>query len=176
MIRTLFFGIGEASKLATRPKGVPSAAYRRVGILGAGMMGAGIACAAAEAGLDVVLLDTTAELAARGKAYGEARWAKQAEQGRLSAEKLAALTARVRPTADFAALDGCDIVVEAVFEDRALKADVTRKAEAQLAPDAIFASNTSTLPISGLAQASARPANFIGLHFFSPAEKMPWSR
>ncbi len=173
MIRTLFFGIGEASKLAARPKGVPPASYRRVGILGAGMMGAGIACAAAEAGLDVVLLDTTAELAARGKAYGEARWAKQAEQGRLSAEKCAALAARVRPTADFAALDGCDIVVEAVFEDRALKADVTRKAEAQLAPDAIFASNTSTLPISGLAQASARPANFIGLHFFSPAEKMP---
>ncbi|NUZ08595.1 3-hydroxyacyl-CoA dehydrogenase NAD-binding domain-containing protein [Piscinibacter koreensis] len=173
MIRTLFFGIGEAGKLAARPKGVPPASHRRVGILGAGMMGAGIACAAAEAGLDVVLLDTTAELAARGKAYGEARWAKQVEQGRLSTEKCTTLAARVRSTADFAALDGCDIVVEAVFEDRALKADVTRKAEAQLAPDTIFASNTSTLPITGLAQASVRPANFIGLHFFSPAEKMP---
>jgi 3-hydroxyacyl-CoA dehydrogenase/enoyl-CoA hydratase/3-hydroxybutyryl-CoA epimerase len=173
MIRSLFFGITAANKLSARPQGVATAAYRKVGILGAGMMGAGIACAAAEAGLEAVLLDTSAELAERGKAYADARWAKQVQQGRMSEAAQGKLAARIRPTSDFASLDGCDIVVEAVFEDRALKAEVTRKAEAMLAPTAVFASNTSTLPITGLAQASARPANFIGLHFFSPAEKMP---
>ena len=173
VIRSLFFGITAANKLSARPQGVATAACRKVGILGAGMMGAGIACAAAEAGLEVVLLDTSAELAARGKAYADARWAKQVQQGRMSEAAQGKLAARIRPTSDFASLDGCDIVVEAVFEDRALKAEVTRKAEAMLAPTAVFASNTSTLPITGLAQASARPANFIGLHFFSPAEKMP---
>ena len=167
------FGITAANKLSARPQGVATAACRKVGILGAGMMGAGIACAAAEAGLEVVLLDTSAELAARGKAYADARWAKQVQQGRMSEAAQGKLEARIRPTSDFASLDGCDIVVEAVFEDRALKAEVTRKAEAMLAPTAVFASNTSTLPITGLAQASARPANFIGLHFFSPVDKMP---
>ena len=173
MIRSLFFGITAAGKLASRPQGVPAASYRKVGILGAGMMGAGIACASAEAGLEVVLLDTTAEQAERGKAYADALWSKQVKQGRLTDTERVARLARIRAGADFAALDGCEIVIEAVFEDRALKADVTRRAEAMLSPDAVFASNTSTLPITGLAEASSRPANFIGLHFFSPAEKMP---
>jgi 3-hydroxyacyl-CoA dehydrogenase / enoyl-CoA hydratase / 3-hydroxybutyryl-CoA epimerase len=116
---------------------------------------------------------TSQEAAEKGKAYAVRQWTKQVEKGRLTAEAAATLAARIRPTADYADLAGCELVVEAVFEQRGIKAEVTKKTEAVIAPDAIFASNTSTLPISGLAEASARPANFIGLHFFSPAEKMP---
>ncbi|AJY41052.1 enoyl-CoA hydratase/isomerase family protein [Burkholderia humptydooensis] len=173
MIRTLFFGMNEANKLAARPAGVPAQRYRKIGVLGAGMMGAGIAYVSAKAGLDVVLIDTSEEAAARGKDYSRKLVDKQVQRGRLAQEKADALLARIAPTTDFARLDGAELVIEAVFEDRAIKADVTRKSEAVLAPDALFASNTSTLPITGLAQASARPANFIGLHFFSPVEKMP---
>ena len=173
MIRSLFFGITAASKLASRPKGVPQASYRKVGILGAGMMGAGIAFSSAEVGMEVVLLDSSAEGAARGKAYSEGLWNKRVGAKRLTEAERDAKLALIKPTTDFADLAGCDIVVEAVFEDRAIKADVTRKAEAVIASNAIFASNTSTLPISGLAEASTRPANFIGLHFFSPVDKMP---
>ncbi|AOK45430.1 3-hydroxyacyl-CoA dehydrogenase [Burkholderia sp. MSMB617WGS] len=173
MIRTLFFGMNEANKLAARPAGVPTQRYRKIGVLGAGMMGAGVAYVSAKAGLDVVLIDTSDEAAARGKDYSRKLVDKQVQRGRLAQEKADALVAKITPTTDFARLDGAELVIEAVFEDRAIKADVTRKSEAVLAPDALFASNTSTLPISGLAQASARPANFIGLHFFSPVEKMP---
>ena len=173
MIRSLFFGIGDASKLASRPKDVAKASYRKVGILGAGMMGAGIAFAAAEVGMEVVLLDSSAEGAAKGKAYSENLWNKRVATKRMTEAERDAKLALIKPTINFSDLTGCDIVVEAVFEDRAIKADVTRKAEAVIASSAIFASNTSTLPISGLAEASARPANFIGLHFFSPVDKMP---
>lgn len=173
MIRTLFFGMNEANKLAARPAGVPTQRYRKVGVLGAGMMGAGIAYVSAKAGLDVVLIDTGEEAAARGKDYSRKLVDKQVQRGRLAREKADALLAKIVPTTDFARLDGAQLVIEAVFEDRAIKADVTRRSEAVLAPDALFASNTSTLPITGLAQASARRANFIGLHFFSPVDKMP---
>jgi 3-hydroxyacyl-CoA dehydrogenase/enoyl-CoA hydratase/3-hydroxybutyryl-CoA epimerase len=173
MIRSLFFGMQEANKLAGRPKEVPMQTFTKIGMLGAGMMGAGIAMSAASAGIAVVLLDTTQEAAEKGKAYAVKQWAKQVEKGRLIAEAAAALAARILTTADYADLAGCELVVEAVFEKREIKADVTRKTEAVIAAETIFASNTSTLPITGLAEASSRPANFIGLHFFSPAEKMP---
>ena len=173
MIRSLFFAIGDANKLASRPKGVPTQEYRKVGIVGAGMMGAGIAYVTAQAGVAVVLMDSTQEAAEKGKAYSQGLLDKQVGQKRITAEKRDAVLALITPTTDYAALKGCDMVIEAVFEDRAIKADVTKKAEAQLAPGAIFASNTSTLPITGLAEASVRPDDFIGLHFFSPVDKMP---
>ena len=173
MIRSLFFGMQEANKLASRPAGVPQQKYSKIGMLGAGMMGAGIAMSTATAGIDIVLLDTTQEAADKGKDYARKQWTKQAQRGRMTADAMEALLARIHPTANFADLAGCEMVIEAVFEKREIKADVTKKTEAVIAPDAIFASNTSTLPITGLAEASVRPANFIGLHFFSPAEKMP---
>lgn len=173
MIRSLFFGVGQANKLATRPQGVPVQAYTRIGMLGAGMMGSGIAMATAAAGIEVVLLDTSLEAVNKGKQYAIRQWAKQVDKGRLSQQQASQMAARILPVADYAELAGCELVIEAVFERRDIKADVTRKAEAVLAPTAIFATNTSTLPITGLAQASVRPAGFIGLHFFSPAEKMP---
>ncbi|MBV8667189.1 MAG: 3-hydroxyacyl-CoA dehydrogenase, partial [Burkholderiaceae bacterium] len=167
------FNMGEANKLAARPHGVPQQKYSKIGVLGAGMMGAGIAYVAAKAGLQVVLIDMSQEAADKGKAYSQALVTKQAERGQIAPEKAQALLERITATTDYALLDGAEMVIEAVFEDRAIKADVTRKSEAVLAPGAIFASNTPTLPISGLAEASARPANFIGLHFFSPVDKMP---
>jgi 3-hydroxyacyl-CoA dehydrogenase/enoyl-CoA hydratase/3-hydroxybutyryl-CoA epimerase len=173
MIRTLFFSLGEANKLAARPKDVPTQPYSKVGILGAGMMGAGIAYVTAKAGIQVVLLDSTPEAAERGRAYSQALLDKQVARGQTTQDKADALLARILPTTDYAQLAGAELVIEAVFEDRAIKADVTRKAEAVIAPGALFASNTSTLPISGLAEASVRPTHFIGLHFFSPVDKMP---
>ncbi|MBK9350371.1 MAG: enoyl-CoA hydratase/isomerase family protein [Sulfuritalea sp.] len=173
MIRSLFFGMQEANKLASRPADVPLQKYSKVGMLGAGMMGAGIAMCTAQAGVEVVLLDTTQEAAEKGKAYAAKQWGKQVARGRMTQDAVDALLARIKPTADYADLKGCELVIEAVFEKREIKAEVTKKAEAVIGGDAIFASNTSTLPITGLAEASARPANFIGLHFFSPAEKMP---
>jgi 3-hydroxyacyl-CoA dehydrogenase/enoyl-CoA hydratase/3-hydroxybutyryl-CoA epimerase len=173
MIGTLWYQLNAIKKGASRPADVPASKVRRLGILGAGMMGAGIAYVSARAGIDVVLLDTTQEAAERGKAYSQGLLDKAVKKGRSTAEKRDALLARIKPTTDYAALASCDLVIEAVFEDRAVKADVTKKAEGQLAEGAVFASNTSTLPITGLAQASARPKNFIGLHFFSPVDKMP---
>lgn len=173
MIRSLFFGMQEANRLASRPAGVPPQKYTRIGMLGAGMMGAGIAISTAAAGIDIVLLDTSQEAADKGKDYARKQWAKQVQRGRMTQAAMDALLARIHPTASYADLAGCELVIEAVFEKREIKADVTRKAEAAIGTDAIFASNTSTLPITGLAEASVRPANFIGLHFFSPAEKMP---
>ncbi len=173
MIRSLFFGMQDANKLGSRPKHVAVQKYSKIGMLGAGMMGAGIAMCTAQAGITVVLLDTTPEAAEKGKTYASRQWGKQVAKGRLTQEAMDALLARIHPTADYAELAGCEMVIEAVFEKREIKAEVTKKAEAVISADAIFASNTSTLPITGLAQASVRPANFIGLHFFSPAEKMP---
>ena len=173
MIRSLFFGMQEANKLASRPAGVPPQKYSKIGMLGAGMMGAGIAMSTATAGIDIVLLDTSQEAAEKGKAYAAKQWSKQIARGRMTQQAVDALLARIHPTADYADLKGCELVIEAVFEKREIKAEVTKRTEAVIAADAIFASNTSTLPITGLAEASVRPANFIGLHFFSPAEKMP---
>ncbi|MCW5613452.1 MAG: enoyl-CoA hydratase/isomerase family protein [Rubrivivax sp.] len=173
MIGTLWYQLNAIKKGASRPTGVAKSSVRKLGILGAGMMGAGIAHVSAKAGIDVVLLDTTQEAADKGKAYSQGLLDKAVKKGRSTPEKRDALLARITPTTDYAALAGCDLVIEAVFEDRAVKADVTAKAEAAIGEGAVFASNTSTLPITGLAQASRRPASFLGLHFFSPVDKMP---
>lgn len=173
IIRTGFVNKGNADKLIRRPEGVPKYEVKKVGVLGAGLMGSGIAHVAAKAGIDVVLLDNKLELAEKGKNYSEKVVAKAMDKGRMKQDKADALLSRITPTADYADLQGCDLVVEAVFEDMGVKADVTRKAEAVIPEGAIFASNTSTLPITGLAEASSRPDRFIGLHFFSPVERMP---
>jgi len=173
IINTLWYQLNAIKKGASRPAGVPASKVKKLGILGAGMMGGGIAYVSAKAGMDVVLLDTSQEAADKGKAYSQGLLDKAVKKGRSTAEKRDALLAKIRPTTKYEDLAGCDLVIEAVFEDRAIKADVTKKAEAVLAADKVFASNTSTLPITGLAKASARPKNFIGLHFFSPVDKMP---
>lgn len=173
MVRTLFVNKQKADKLAYRPADVPRLKVQKLGILGAGMMGAGIAYVSAMAGQQVVLLDTSQEAAEKGKGYSEKLLAKALERGKTSREKADAVLARIHPTTDYQDLAGCDLVIEAVFENRGIKADVTARAEAVLGEDAIFASNTSTLPITGLAEASRRPERFIGLHFFSPVDKMP---
>lgn len=173
MMRTLFVNKGAADKLARRPEGVPKSKVAKVGVLGAGMMGAGIAYVCSAAGIEVVLLDTTLEQAERGKQYTTKLLQKNLERSKTTQDKVSAQLARIRPTADHADLAGCELIIEAVFEDRAVKADVTRKTAAVVGANTIFASNTSTLPITGLASAYPRPSDFIGLHFFSPVDKMP---
>jgi 3-hydroxyacyl-CoA dehydrogenase/enoyl-CoA hydratase/3-hydroxybutyryl-CoA epimerase len=173
VINTMWYQHNAIKRGASRPAGVPPSKVGKLGILGAGMMGGGIAYVSARAGLPVVLLDTTPEAAAKGKSYSQGLLDKAVKSGRSTPEKRDALLARIQPTTRFEDLAGCDLVIEAVFEDRAVKAEVTRKTEAVTAPNAVFASNTSTLPITGLAQASVRPKQFVGLHFFSPVDKMP---
>ena len=173
LIRTTFVNKGLAEKGARRPAGQPSSKVSKVGVLGAGMMGAGIAYVSALAGIEVVLIDTTQVLADKGKAYGAGLLAKAVERGQRTREAADAILARITATTDFTALKGVDLVVEAVFEDTAVKAEATRRAQAVIGDEAVFASNTSTLPIGGLAQAFNRPADFIGLHFFSPVDRMP---
>ncbi|VWB87185.1 3-hydroxyacyl-CoA dehydrogenase [Burkholderia lata] len=173
MIGTLWYQLNAIKKGQSRPAGVPSGKVRKVGILGAGMMGAGIAYVSAKAGIDVVLLDTAQENAEKGKAYSAGLLDNALARGKTTQDKRDALLARILPTTRYDDLQGCDLVVEAVFEDRAIKADCTTLAEAVIGEDAVFASNTSTLPITGLARVSRRPAHFIGLHFFSPVDKMP---
>ncbi|MEY4766550.1 MAG: hypothetical protein RI907_3223, partial [Pseudomonadota bacterium] len=170
---TLWHQLNAIKKGQSRPKGVPDSKVKKLGILGAGMMGAGIAYVSAKVGIDVVLLDTTIENADKGKAYSQGLLDKAIARGKSTPDKRDALLARIQTTIRYADLEGCDLVIEAVFEDREIKAQCTQQAEAVIAPSAVYASNTSTLPITGLAQASGRPANFIGLHFFSPADKMP---
>ena len=173
MIGTLWYQLQAIERGASRPAGHAPRRVERLGILGAGMMGAGIAYVAAKAGIEVMLLDTSADNAVRGRQYSQDLLDKAVRKGRTTPEQRDAMLARITPTMQFEDLAGFDLVVEAVFEDRAVKADVTRRAEALLSPDAVFASNTSTLPITSLAQASVRPAQFIGLHFFSPVDRMP---
>ena len=173
LIGTLWTQLNAVKKGSSRPAAVARSRVARLGVLGAGMMGAGIAHAAARAGIDVLLLDKTQAAAEQGKARTQGLLDGAQAKGRCSAAQRDAALARIAPTTDFARLADADLVIEAVFEDRAVKAEVTRQAEAVLGEGAVFASNTSTLPISGLAQASARPDRFIGLHFFSPVHRMP---
>ncbi len=172
MINTFFFNMNAVRSGASRPKDVPLYKPQKVGILGAGMMGAGIAYVQASKSIATVLKDVSLEKAQAGKAYSEKLTAARVAKGKLDASSQAVLLARITPTQDAADLSGCDLIVEAVFEDRALKARVTQEAEPMLQEGGFFASNTSTLPISGLAAASANPAKFIGIHFFSPVDKM----
>lgn len=173
MINTFWFQMNQIKAGASRPKGVEPQRCQKLGILGAGMMGAGIAYAAASKGIPVVLKDVSLEAAEKGKSYSTQLLDKRVQRGRLSEDKMAATLALIQPTDAVADLADCDLVIEAVFEARALKAEVTQETEAVIADSAVFASNTSTLPITGLAEASARPQQFIGLHFFSPVDKMP---
>ena len=171
MIRSLFINKEALEKGANRPK-VADQTVKKVGILGAGMMGAGIAYVSANAGIEVVLIDATQEAADRGKSYSEGLLDKGIARKKVTAEKKAEVLGRILATTDHAALAGCDLIVEAVFEDPKVKAEVTAKVEAVVGADCIFATNTSTLPISLLAKASQRPEQFIGIHFFSPVDKM----
>ena len=171
MIRSLFINKEALEKGAVRPA-QPDQAVRRLGVIGAGMMGAGIAYVAASAGIDVVLIDATQEAADRGRAHSENLLDKGIQRRKVTPEKKAEVLGRILATTDYAALAGCDLIVEAVFEDPKVKAEVTARVEAATGADCIFATNTSTLPISGLAKASQRPEQFIGIHFFSPVDKM----
>jgi 3-hydroxyacyl-CoA dehydrogenase / enoyl-CoA hydratase / 3-hydroxybutyryl-CoA epimerase len=173
MIRTLFVDKGAADKLARRPQGVDKAPVRKLGVLGAGMMGAGIAYVSASAGIEVVLLDTEQANAEKGKAWSQGLLDKRVGRGKATPAQAEEILGRILPTTRYVELAGCDLVIEAVFEDRDIKRRVTGQAEAVIPDSAIFASNTSTLPITGLAEASRRPESFIGIHFFSPVDKMP---
>jgi len=173
MVRTQFINLQQANKLARRPAAVARKRFSRIDVLGAGLMGSGIAHVAARAGIDVVLLDVNAEAAERGLDHIRRQQQTAVDRGRIPEAEARAIVARVQPVADYERLAGAELVIEAVFENREVKAEVTRRAEAVLRSEAVFASNTSTLPITGLAQASARPERFIGLHFFSPVERMP---
>ncbi|HXI87125.1 MAG TPA: 3-hydroxyacyl-CoA dehydrogenase NAD-binding domain-containing protein, partial [Parvularculaceae bacterium] len=173
MIRTLFINKQAAEKGEQRPKGIEKQKIEKVGVLGAGMMGAGIAYVTAKSGAEVVLLDRELSFAEKGKAYSQGIVEKDVSRGKVSKEKGAELLARIKPTADFNDLKNVDLIIEAVFEDPDVKADVIKRTEAVIGKDVIFASNTSTLPITGLAKHSERPDQFIGIHFFSPVDKMP---
>ncbi|GAB5432118.1 MAG: 3-hydroxyacyl-CoA dehydrogenase NAD-binding domain-containing protein [Epibacterium sp.] len=172
MIRSLFLNKQALEKGAVRPKGIEDQSVKKIGVLGAGMMGAGIALVSAQAGMEVVLIDRDQDAADKGKAYSATYMDKGIKRGKATPEKKEALLAQITATADLDALKGCDLIIEAVFEDPGVKAEMTKKVEAIIPEDCIFASNTSTLPITSLAEASVRPEQFIGIHFFSPVEKM----
>lgn len=172
MTGTFWFQLNAVNAGESRPQGVEKETFRKVGVLGAGMMGAGIAYSTATRGLDVVLKDVSTENAEKGKAYSEKLLAKKVSRGRMTEEQKTGILNRIKATGSADDLEGCDLVIEAVFEDSDLKAKVTQEAEAKLAENGLFASNTSTIPITQLAKASARPEKFIGLHFFSPVDKM----
>ncbi len=172
MIRSLFINKEALEKGAVRPKDVADQKVRKVGVLGAGMMGAGITLVSAQAGIEVILIDQKQEAADKGKAYTASYMDKGIARKKATEEKKAQMLGRITATTDYAALKGCDLIIEAVFEDPKIKAEVTAKVEEVIGDDCIFASNTSTLPITSLAKASKRPDQFIGIHFFSPVEKM----
>ncbi|WP_299649738.1 FAD-dependent oxidoreductase [uncultured Jannaschia sp.] len=171
MIRSLFINKEALEKGANRPE-APDQKVAKLGVIGAGMMGAGIAYVAANAGIEVVLIDREQAAADKGKAYSEGLLDKGISRKKVTGEKKAEVLGRVHATTDLDALRGCDLIVEAVFEDTDVKAEMTRAVEAVVGTDCIIATNTSTLPITDLARASARPEQFIGIHFFSPVDKM----
>jgi 3-hydroxyacyl-CoA dehydrogenase / enoyl-CoA hydratase / 3-hydroxybutyryl-CoA epimerase len=173
MTKAFFFDLQHINAGGSRPDGYPRWTATKVAVLGAGMMGAAIAYVCAKSGIDVVLKDVTPEAARRGLAYSEALVAKALERGRTTPAKAGALLGRITPTDDYADLAGCDLVIEAVFESPKVKAQVFGEVEPAVAGDALLGSNTSTLPITALAMAVSRPEDFIGLHFFSPVDKMP---
>ena len=172
MIRSLFVSLQELNKGARRPEGVPATKFKKIGVIGAGFMGAGIAYVTAKAGIPVVLIDRDMPSAEKGKAHSDALISEQVKKGRAKPEDKEKLLSLITPSDDYAALEGCDLVIEAVFEDSEVKKVATEKAEAALKSSAVFASNTSTIPITSLAKNSARPKNFVGIHFFSPVDKM----
>ncbi|WP_406135419.1 3-hydroxyacyl-CoA dehydrogenase NAD-binding domain-containing protein [Streptomyces sp. NBC_01089] len=173
MIQAFFFDLQAVNAGASRPQGIAPREVRKVAVLGAGMMGAGIAYSCARAGIDVVLKDVSAEAAQKGKAYSEKLLAKALSRGRTTEAQRDELLARITPTGNPADLAGCDAVIEAVFEDVALKHKVFQEIQGVIEPDALLCSNTSTLPITLLAEGVERQGDFIGLHFFSPVDKMP---
>ena len=173
MVRSLFVNMQALNKGARRPKDFEKYNVKKVGILGAGLMGAGIAYVTAKAGIEVILIDQNQEGADKGKDYSVKLLDKALSRKKTTEEKKEKLLGLITPTTDYAKLNGADLIIEAVFENRDIKADVTAKAESQISETAVFGSNTSTLPITGLAKNSSRPANFIGVHYFSPVEKMP---
>ncbi len=172
MTGTFWFQLNAIKAGGSRPEGVDKKAFKKVGVLGAGMMGAGIAYSTASRGIEVILKDVSMENAEKGKSYSDNLLAKRVSRGRMTEEQKAEILGRIKATDSAADLDGCDLIIEAVFEDSNLKSKVTQEAEPKLAPNGIFASNTSTIPITQLASASSKPENFIGLHFFSPVDKM----
>ena len=172
MIGTFWHGMNAIKAGASRPKDIAKWQASKVGVLGAGMMGAGIAYSTAIKGVPVVLKDVSVENAEKGKAYSQKLLDKKVSQGRMTAEKRDQVLSLITATASVEDLKGCDLIIEAVFENQELKAKVTQEAEAFLVEGGVMASNTSTLPITGLANASKDQANFIGLHFFSPVDKM----
>ncbi len=173
MIRTLFINMGKANKLMHRPEGVAKTEFKKIGVIGAGLMGAGVAYVCAKEGVEVVLIDLKQEAADKGKDYTAKKYKKAIEKGRATQAEADATLARITATTDYAALKDAQLVVEAVFEDRGIKAKVIKALEAVLPKDAIIASNTSALPINDLSENCERPENFIGMHFFSPVERMP---
>jgi len=173
MINTLWTQLNNIKKGQSRPQGFERTTTKKVGILGAGMMGAGIAYVTAKAGIDVVLLDIEIANAEKGKAHSANILDKAISRKRATEEKKQALLTRITPTVSYDDLADCDLVIEAVFENREIKAKCTQQSEVVISNTAVYASNTSTLPITGLAKASTRPNQFIGLHFFSPVDKMP---
>jgi 3-hydroxyacyl-CoA dehydrogenase/enoyl-CoA hydratase/3-hydroxybutyryl-CoA epimerase len=172
MVRSLFISLQELNKGARRPDGIPPTRFGRIGVIGAGFMGAGIAYVTAKAGIPVVLIDRDIEAAGRGKAHSEKLVADAVKKGRAKPQEGEQLLSLITPSADYADLAGCDLVIEAVFEESGVKKAATEQAEAAIAPGAIFASNTSTIPITALARNSTRPDDFIGIHFFSPVDRM----
>ncbi len=172
MIRSLFVSLQELNKGARRPEGVAPTKFTKIGVIGAGFMGAGIAYVTAKAGIPVVLLDRDMPSAEKGRDHSAGLMDGLIKKGRATAEDKEKLLSLITPADDYGQLDGCELVIEAVFEDSDIKKGVTEKSEAVLAASATFASNTSTIPITGLAKNSKRPKNFIGIHFFSPVDRM----
>lgn len=172
MTGTFWFQLNDIKAGGSRPEGVQKEHFKKIGVLGAGMMGAGIAYSTATRGIEVVLKDISLDSAEKGKSYSENLLTKKVSRGHMTEEQKTEILGRIRATDSAADLEGCDLVIEAVFEDSDLKARVTAEAEPKLVSNGIFASNTSTIPITQLAKASSRPENFIGLHFFSPVDKM----
>jgi 3-hydroxyacyl-CoA dehydrogenase/enoyl-CoA hydratase/3-hydroxybutyryl-CoA epimerase len=172
MIRSLFVSMQELNKGARRPAEVPAKPIKKIGVLGAGFMGAGIAYVSAQAGIDVVLIDRDQEAADKGKAHSQKLISDQINRGRATGADRDALLAHITATPDYAALADCDLIIEAVFEDRTVKEEVIAKAQAAIGKQTVFGSNTSTLPISSLAKTFKDPGRFVGIHFFSPVDRM----